>query len=195
MAIIRSASQADVPAMLEIYAPFVHNTAVTFEEVVPTETEWWERVQKIQRENPWLVCVIDGCVAGYAYAGAHRVRASYRWNREVSVYVHPAFYKRGVARGLYTALFELLKLQGVQNLLGGLTEPNPGSAALHERLGFTKAATYNNIGYKFGKWHSVSWYELFIGSPMEPQAVKAFPSIAAQDQVAAALAAGASLVR
>lgn len=156
---IRSATINDVPAILDIYAPFIRDTAVSFEQQVPDEHEMWDRISDVMKTLPWLVCEIEGRVVGYAYSSAHRFRASYQWTKEVSVYVHPNYRKRKVAHMLYTALIRILELQGVCNLLAGLTVPNEPSRRFHEHMGFTEVGTYHGIGHKFGEWHDVMWME------------------------------------
>ena len=159
---IRIAKKADARAILDIYKPFILNTAVTFEEVVPDEDEFKKRMTAILWECPFLVCETNGQVVGYAYASAHRSRAAYRWNREVSVYVHPDFRRKNIANALYHALFPILKIQGYANLLAVITLPNQASIAFHESFGFTKCAEYNNIGFKLGQWQKVGWWELSL---------------------------------
>jgi phosphinothricin acetyltransferase len=111
---------------------------------------------------PFLVCEINGQIAGYAYASDYRSRASYRWTKEVSVYIHPDFYRKKVARALYTALTEIVKAQGLANLLAIITMPNESSVAFHEAFGYRKCAEFKNVGYKLGQWQHVGWFELFI---------------------------------
>ena len=156
---IRIAEEQDTESMLKIYKPFIENTPVSFETSVPTISEFWNRIQTILTENPWLVCEIDDGIAGYAYAGNHRKRVSYQWTKEVSVYVHPSFRRCGIAKGLYLALISILKFQGVNSILAGITLPNENSVRLHQRMGFREIGTYTDVGYKFGNWHSVSWWE------------------------------------
>lgn len=165
---IRLAEQRDVPGILAIYAPFVLETAVTFEEVVPDEGSFWKRMQGIMAELPFLVCEIDSQIAGYAYASAYRTRASYRWSKEVSVYVHPDFRRYRVAHALYKALNELVRFQGIANLLAVITIPNEPSVAFHEHFGYRKCAEFRNVGYKLGQWQRVDWFELFLQDETKP---------------------------
>ncbi|MDO9615967.1 MAG: N-acetyltransferase family protein, partial [Bacteroidota bacterium] len=118
---IRLAEKRDTPGILEIYSPFILETAVTFEETVPDEESFWKRIQEIMTELPFLVCEFDGRIAGYAYASGYRSRASYRWTKEVSVYVHPDFHRKHVARALYTSLNEMVRYQGIADLLAIIT--------------------------------------------------------------------------
>jgi L-amino acid N-acyltransferase YncA len=159
---IRLAECRDVPGILEIYAPFILHTAVTFEEIVPNEESFWNRIQEIMTELPFLVCEIDGRVAGYAYASGYRSRASYRWSKEVSVYIHPDFQRKKVAHALYTSLHELVRFQGIANLLAIITMPNESSVAFHEQFGYRKCAEFSKVGYKLNQWQNVGWFELFI---------------------------------
>ncbi len=160
--IIRLAEKRDVPEILEIYVPFILETAVTFEETVPDENSFWERIQGIMSELPYLVCEIDGRIAGYAYASAYRSRASYRWAKEVSVYIHPDFHRRRVAQALYTSLNEMVRYQGIADLLAIITMPNEPSVAFHEQFGYRKSGEFSKIGYKLGQWQNVGWFELFL---------------------------------
>jgi phosphinothricin acetyltransferase len=160
--IIRLAEKRDVAGILEIYSPFIINTSVTFEEIVPDEASFWERIQGIMAELPYLVCEIEGRIAGYAYASAYRSRASYRWTKEVSVYIHPDFYRKRVAEALYTSLNDLVRYQGITDLLAIITMPNESSVAFHEHCGYRKCGEFANVGYKLGQWQNVGWFELFL---------------------------------
>lgn len=159
---IRLAERRDVPGILEIYAPFILNTAVTFEEIVPDEDSFWKRIQEIMTELPYLVCEINGRVAGYAYASGYRSRASYRWSKEVSVYIHPDFQRKKVAHALYTSLHEIVRYQGIANLLAIITMPNESSVAFHEYFGYRKCAEFSKVGFKLNQWQNVGWFELFL---------------------------------
>jgi len=161
-AIIRLAEQQDVPGILEIYTPFILHTAVTFEEIVPDEASFWKRIQEIMDDLPFLVCEINGRIAGYAYASAYRSRASYRWTKEVSVYVHPDFHRRKVAHALYTSLHDMVRFQGIANLLAIITMPNESSVAFHEFFGYRKCAEFSKVGFKLNEWQNVGWFELFL---------------------------------
>ncbi len=161
-ATIRLAERRDVSGILEIYAPFILETAVTFEEIVPDEESFWKRIQEIMTDLPFLVCEIEGRIAGYAYASGYRSRASYRWTKEVSVYIHPDFHRKRVAHALYTSLNELVRYQGIANLLAIITMPNESSVAFHEYFGYRKCAEFSKVGYKLNQWQNVGWFELFI---------------------------------
>ena len=166
-ATIRLAEKRDVPEILDIYAPYILDTAVTFEEIVPDEESFWERIQGIMAELPYLVCEIDGRIAGYAYASGYRSRASYRWSKEVSVYIHPDFRRKRVAHALYTSLNEMIRYQGIAVLLAIITLPNEQSVGFHEDFGYRKCAEFTKIGYKMGQWQNVGWFELFIQDEKE----------------------------
>lgn len=167
-ATIRLAEKQDVPGILEIYAPFILDTAVTFEESVPEEESFWERIQGIMAELPFLVCEINGRIAGYAYASGYRSRASYRWTKEVSVYIHPDFQRKKVAHALYTSLNEMVRYQGIADLLAIITMPNEPSVAFHEYFGYRKCAEFSKVGYKMGQWQNVGWFELFLQDESKP---------------------------
>lgn len=157
---IRLATSLDAVSILEIYAPYILNTSFTFETEVPTQEAFAQRIILYQENWPWLVCEIDGVVAGYAYAARHRERVAYQWCVESSVYIHDKFQQKGIAGALYAALFEILKYQGSRNVYAGITLPNDKSVSFHKKFGFEWVADYKNIGYKLSQWNTVSWWHL-----------------------------------
>jgi len=155
---IRLAELSDAPAILEIYRPIVRETTISFEVDPPGLLEMQDRIAKTLVQFPWVVCESKGTVIGYAYSGPHRSRIAYQWSVELSVYIHEAHRKQGVARGLYTSLMALLTLQGYINAYCGVALPNQASEKLHASMGFKPIGTYVKVGYKMGQWHSVKWW-------------------------------------
>ena len=193
---IRLATEADAEAMLVIYAPVVRETAISFELEPPSVEEFQSRISSTLSQAPWLVCQIDGAVAGYAYAGPLRTRAAYQWSVEVTVYVHSDYRRHGVGSAVYTSLFDCLRLQGFMNAYGGIALPNPGSIGLHERMGFVHIGTYHNVGYKLGAWHDVGWWQLELKTPSkEPAPPILLPELKNTDEFQACLSNGLAKLR
>ena len=170
---IRIATEADVPAILEIYAPYVKNTTITFEYDVPGREEFLERFRVITVQFPWLVWEEAGEILGYAYAAPPYTRDAYRWCAEPSIYLKPHARGRGIGRKLYTALEEILKLQGDQVLYALITQENKNSLHFHEKFGYSRKVLFDNCGFKFGRWLGVYWLEkrlIFVEIP------KSFPT-------------------
>ena len=169
---LRTARDADAAGMLAIYEPFVRTTAISFELEPPDLTEFTRRVRETREYAPWLVCESDGAIAGYAYGSKFRPRPAYRWTIEVTVYVSPAFHRRGIGRALYEALLGCVRAQGYQGATAGIALPNDASIRLHESVGFRPIGVFHAAGFKLGAWHDVAWYELTLGSrgtaPAEP---------------------------
>ncbi len=143
------------------------------------------RIARISQQYPWLVCEVDGVVAGYVYACQHRERAAYRWAVDVTVYIDAAFWRRGIGRALYTSLIALLGQQGYTRAYAGITLPNAGSVGVHEAVGFERVAIYPKVGFKLGQWRDVGWWQLVLrdgdGQPTEPvpsSELRALPSAA-----------------
>lgn len=160
---IRLAKETDAENILKIYAPYVEETAITFEYDVPSFEEFRDRIAHISSEYPYIVCEVDGIIIGYAYAHRHMERAAYQWNAELSVYIDKSHLRGGLGKALYGALIDILKLQNVRNVYGCVTSPNENSEKLHEYFGFSKLGVYHNAGYKCGAWHDVEWFEKSIG--------------------------------
>jgi L-amino acid N-acyltransferase YncA len=164
MAGVRLASINDAQQILDIYAPSIRTTAISFETEVPSVEEMQKRIEICLLKFPWIVCTIDEKIAGYVYASKHREREAYQWSCECSAYVHNNFKGKGIGKDLYQLLFLILKQQGFRNVYAGITLPNDASVKLHEKCGFQNFAKYENIGYKFGNWHTVGWWKLQINN-------------------------------
>lgn len=164
--IVRAASPEDAAEVLEIYAPYVRGSAVSFEEQSPTVDQMRER---ISTSHMWLVADDGSRVVGYAYASRFHPRPAYRWSTEVSVYLAPTAQRRGLGKRLIRELLDGLTDRGFVNAFAGTTLPNPGSIALFESLGFEKIAHQKKVGFKLGTWHDVGWWQLqLVAPPDEP---------------------------
>lgn len=165
---IRCAVEADLPAMLEIYRPFVEHSTVSFEYVCPSLEEFTLRFRAITAQFPWLVWEEDGRVLGYVYGSRPFERIAYHWCAESSIYLGPEARGRGVGRAMYEALEQILIRQGYRVLYGLITEENAVSRAFHEALGFSLCGHFKRAGYKDGKWLDVVWMDKRLqpdGSP------------------------------
>jgi len=159
---VRLAQPSDAPTIAAIYAPYVTDSAISFETEPPDAAEMARRMQANWPRHAWLVAEArdgSGAVQGYAYSGPHRSRAAYQWGCEVSAYVRSDVHGRGVGRALYGVLIELLIGQGYTKAYGGIVLPNAASIALHEAMGFQHFATYDRVGFKSGTWHDVGWWQ------------------------------------
>jgi phosphinothricin acetyltransferase len=155
---IRFASTADAAAMLEIYAPFETDTAISFEIEIPTLADFTRRIRTVTEKYPWLVGTIGSEVVGYAYGCSHRSRVAYRFSVESSVYLATKYHGHGLGTELYQRLFEELKNGGFKNAYAGITLPNESSVKLHTRFGFCEIGVFPEIGFKFDQWHDVAWF-------------------------------------
>lgn len=168
-AIIRPAGPGDAAGCLDIYAPIVRDTPMSFETEVPSVEEFTRRMDETMRDYPWLVGECGGALAAYAYACSHRKREAYRWSVEVSVYVAHTHLRLGIGREIYSELIEILTRQGYANAYAGIALPNPASVAFHESMGFEGVGVYARAGFKLGRWHDVGWWALRLGdSPGRP---------------------------
>jgi phosphinothricin acetyltransferase len=157
-------AQKDAAACAAIYAPYVEDGPTSFEERAPDATELADR---IAASHAWLVAEEGGEVVGFAYACPHRSRRAYRWAADVSVYVAHDHHGQGHGRGLYEALFAVLRERGFRVACAGITLPNEASVALHERLGFEPVGVYRGIGWKAGAWRDVGWWQLELSPGAE----------------------------
>jgi phosphinothricin acetyltransferase len=162
--LIRHADPAsDAAGCAAVYAPFVNDTAITFEYDAPDGSEFAGRIARLSATHAFLVAEDEGTVVGFAYGSPHRDRTAYSWSTEVSVYVAASHHRRGVGRALYGTLFDLLERQGFRIVLAGIALPNDASVSIHESFGFELVGVYRGIGLKHGAWWDVGWYQLRLG--------------------------------
>ena len=193
---IRLASMADASQIRDIYAPIVRETPTSFEYDVPTVSDIEERITKALHQYPWLVCDINGQIAGYTYGSSFRPRTAYQWTTEVTAYIHSEFHRRGIGRGLYTSLFTILREQGYVNAVSVITVPNDASIGLHESMGFEKIGVFMNMGYKFEGWHSTGWWQLELcPMPSNPQPPTSITELSKQPHFGDLLQSGCNLIR
>lgn len=165
---VRLAAPEDAADILAVYAPYITDTAITFETEPPSPADFAKRVAAVTAEYPYLVVERAGRIVAYAYAHRAQQRAAYGWNAELSVYARADCARRGLGRALYGALLELLRLQHVRNVYGVVALPNPGSEGLHRHFGFTLLGVHPHAGYKLGAWHDVGWFGLDLGCAQPP---------------------------
>ncbi len=179
---IRIAREGDIPAILDIYAPYILSTTITFEYDVPCRREFTQRFRDITAQFPWLVWEEEGEILGYAYAAHLFTRAAYRWCAEPSVYIKPEAKGRGIGRRLYAALEEILKLQGYQVLYALITGENSASIAFHENQGYNLCGKFTDCGFKLGRWVGVVWMEKRLKVVEIPKSFPAPFSALGQDE-------------
>ena len=159
---LRNCMPSDAAQLCEIYNHYVRETVVTFEESPVDVAEMAHRVAEVTKQLPWLVWDIDGAICGYAYAAPWKARAAYRYSVESSIYLAPHATGRGYGSKLYTALIAELRQRGLHSVVGGAALPNPASVSLHEKLGFRKIAEFSQVGFKFGRWVDVAYWQLIL---------------------------------
>ena len=178
---IRPATPDDTDALRRIYGQYL-DTPITFECVLPDSAAFRARIEGILAGYPYLVYEEAGAIRGYAYAHAFHERSAYQWGAELSVYLDRDWTSLGVGRQLYTALMELLRLQGIRTVYGCVTVPNEKSEGLHAALGFARVATFHAAGFKAGAWHDVAWFEKAIAPyDADPFPIRPFPAVEAAD--------------
>ena len=184
---IRPASaETDAEAIRQIYAPYVAQTAITFEYDVPSVEEMAVRIRHTQQRYPYLVASVDGDVIAYAYVSPFKERAAYDWSVETSIYVRGDQRRNGVGRALYDALECALRLQGVVQMHACIAVPDSddahlthGSVRFHEHLGYHQTGCFPHCAYKFDTWYNMVWMsKQLIPCPQSPHPLRPFSEIA-----------------
>lgn len=182
---IRIATAEDAKELLEIYAPYVEKTAITFEYEVPSVEGFRERILHVLKKYPYIVAESDGQILGYAYAGVFKERAAYGWSVETTIYVRENQKGKGVGRRLYEALEWILAMQNILNLNACIACTKSedeyltnSSVQFHEHMGYRLVGEFRKCGYKFGRWYDMVWMEKHIGDHKEnPEEVKTFAEV------------------
>lgn len=175
---IRVADVLDAEALLAIYAPYVRETAISFEVEVPTLATFRRRITGTLARYPFLVAEADGEILGYAYTGPFVGRAAYDRAAEVSIYVRQDAHGQGVGRALYEALEEVSRAQHIINLEACIGVPSGAdddylthnSADFHAHMGYRLVGRFERCGYKFGRWYDMIWMEKIIGEHVDDPA-------------------------
>ena len=157
--VIREAEEIDLPRILALYSTYIMNTNYTFEYVTPPAVAFLDRFRSITAQFPWLICEVDGELAGYAYASTAFERIAYQWDADVTIYLDEKYHRMGIGKKLYDVLFRLLMLQGYYTLYAVITATNETSVNFHRSLGFSDIGVFHNTGYKAGEWLDVLWME------------------------------------
>lgn len=176
---IRIATIEDAKEILDIYEPYVTDTAITFEYSVPSLEEFKERIKKTLNKYPYIVAVKDDRIVGYAYASPFKERAAYDWAVETTIYLKQDCKGLGIGKKLYLALEDILKKQNILNLNACIAYAsiedvrlNNTSMHFHEHLGYSKTGHFTKCGYKFDTWYDMIWMEKIIGDhTKDPKAV------------------------
>ena len=182
---LRVAMPDDAEKILAVYAPYVRETAITFEYEVPTVDEFRGRIAHTLQKYPYIVAERGGEILGYAYTGAFVGRAAYDWAVETSIYVGMNCRKMGLGGRLYAAIEAISRAQNIINLnacIGSTDAPdahlNNNSSEFHAHLGYRMVGEFSQCGYKFGRWYNMVWMEKMLGShPDVPAPVIPFPEL------------------
>ena len=162
---IARARVSDVPGILAISNWAAVHTAANFA-IEPEPLEAWEAMFTEEADRfPWFVARDeDGTVGGFARAAPWKGRCAYEFACEISVYVDPAHHRQGLGRRLYEVLLRTLARQGYRRVLAGIALPNDASVRLHEAFGLEQVAQLRRVGWKFGQWHDVGYWEGDLGA-------------------------------
>ncbi len=152
--LIRAAQPQDLAVITAIYDHAVRHGTASFELEPPDETDMTRRYDTLRRGGyPYLVAEIDGELLGYAYAGPYRARPAYHWSVEDSIYIAPRSHRRGTGRALIERLIAEAEAAGFRQMIAVIGDSaNAGSVELHRAAGFRMVGTFDNVGFKFGRW-------------------------------------------
>ena len=161
--LVRSVHASDAEAIARIYNYYVQDTIITFEEEPVSAAEMVSRFEAVTSAAlPWLVIESNGQVDGFAYASPWKRRSAYRYSVESTIYLDAQRLSHGLGTLLYTALLDDLRQRPLHLVIGGVALPNAASIRLHEKLGFRKVAHFSEVGFKFGRWIDVGYWQLII---------------------------------
>ena len=160
---IRTVQLSDAEAILKVYAPFITDTCISFEYVVPSVEEFAQRIASISAEYPYIVLEEDGEIVGYAYSHRYLERVAYSWDVEVTIYLAPKVQGKGLGVILYDALEKLMALQNIKNLYSCITGDNVHSIEMHRSMGYELIGTFPKAGFKHDSWLDVVWMAKAIG--------------------------------
>lgn len=166
---VRSVALEDAKHLVEIYRPYVEETAITFDYAVPSIYEFEEKITKIIQNYPFFIAEKDDKILGYAYAGEFYPKDAYKWTAEITIYLDKDARGKGIGETLYANLEKELLDRGIYNLTSCIAYPDEGSISFHEKRGYRKVAHFEKVGYKFERWWDVVWYQKDIRDENKPE--------------------------
>jgi phosphinothricin acetyltransferase len=162
---VRNVTPADIPAITRIYRQAVLEGTATFEIDPPDEAQMTERMKSLVSGGfLYIVAAEGGTILGYAYAGPYRLRPAYRFTVEDSIYIAPSAHRRGIGRLLLVELIAQSTQRGFRQMVAVIGDSeNRGSVGLHAALGFKMTGTFDDVGFKFGRWLDSVLMQLALG--------------------------------
>lgn len=170
--IIRTATEADLPGILDIYNDAILHTTSVYDykpHTLDMRTQWF--IEQKKNDFPVFIAQLDGKIAGFASYGKFRLKAGYKYTAEHSVYIHPGFRKRGIGKLLLAKIIETAGEKGIHSLVGGVDAENLASIRLHEYFNFKVAGHLHEVAFKFGRWLDLIFLELTLDTPENPEDV------------------------
>jgi L-amino acid N-acyltransferase len=161
--IISNATQKDLQPMLDVYNEAIINTTAVYQEETHTlamRRKWLE--EKQQAGLPVFVAYVNDEFAGFSSYGPFRNWPGYRFTVEHSVYVAAGFRGRGIGKKLVNALIEHARLQKIHVIIAGIDAAGEASIGMHISLGFKEVAWFKEVGFKFGRWLDLKFFELIL---------------------------------
>jgi len=160
--IIRTATVEDAEPVLDIYNYYIQHSVATFDEQPLSLQQMRQNLFNTLKNYPWLVCIDDDVLTGYAYATAWKGRCFYHYSLESTVYVREGYTGCGYGLALYQQLIAEIERRGFHSVVAGISLPNDASVVMHEKLGFEKVARFRQIGRKFDQWLDVGYWQLIL---------------------------------
>lgn len=161
---------AHAAAILEILNDAIVNSTALYDyepRTLENMAQWFDSKQ--QGNFPVIGTVNDdGVLLGFASYGTFRAWPAFKYSVEHSVYVHQHYRGQGVGTALMQQLTAKAIEQQYHTLIGGIDVDNPGSIALHKKLGFIHAGTIRQAGFKFNRWLDLAFYQLLLETPTHP---------------------------
>ena len=156
---IRLATPADRGAIDAIYHHYVRTSTCTYQEEPDSDDARRAWFDAHGERHPITVLDQAGEVLGWASLSPWKERSGYRFTCELSVYLRDDARGRGFGKRLLADLIERATALGYHSLIGGVSSEQTASVRLHESMGFTKVAHFQETGFKFGKWLDVVYYQ------------------------------------
>jgi len=167
---IREANKSDLPAMLEIYNDIIVNTTAVYDyqpHTLEMRQQWLATKQ--EQGFPVFVAEENGMLYGFSTIGPFRNWAAYKYTVENSIYVASAARGKGIGKLLFPPIIQAAIDRNMHTIVAGIDATNASSIKLHERFGFVEVAHFKQVGYKFGQWLDLKFFQLLLNTPERPE--------------------------
>jgi len=150
--VLRPATAADAEAICRVYNQGIEDRIATLETELRTPEERRQWLAARGPRHPVYVAEAEEMIVGWSSLNVYNPRPAYQYVADFSVYIERGWRGKGVGRRLLEHLIEQARALGYHKMMLSAFPFNASGVALYERMGFTRAGVFHEMGQLDGRW-------------------------------------------